>query len=120
MMTWYDEKKTIIDYCSSELRKNELESEQKSILRIRDFERMKKHKMRGLEDQEEKHTLLQDYQDDLIAKVKVLDTDLMEYEMMLQVALQDATGKFKDKTKEIIEKKKQCTIAFISNTKEKA
>lgn len=50
---------------------------------IRGLEGMKKHKLRHLENSQEKHMLLDDYEQELLQAVNQLEDELMEIEMLL-------------------------------------
>ena len=88
MKSFHRVKKNIIQYCMKELRDEELTSEKKSIIRIQEFERYRKHKMKDLHEYESKLGILDEYQDDLLSQVDKCEDDLMNYEMSLQEALQ--------------------------------
>jgi hypothetical protein len=58
---------------------------------------MKKHKLRHLENSQEKHMLLDDYEQELLQGVNELEDELMEIEMLLQDAMHNAMGQFMTK-----------------------
>ena len=107
------EKQHVIKYCSKVMRDEELLGEKKSIDLIRTFQRLKKHKLRYLEDQEDKAMIQDDIEQELITAVENLEDDLMEIEMLLQSALQEGVLTFQEKLKLINGDMKTKTIQFI-------
>ena len=78
------------------LHNSELEAEAKSIELIRKFNSEKKHMLNELDSLEDKSMQYEDYFKELIEKITQLEDALMEIEMLLQEALNEATGKFTD------------------------
>lgn len=79
-------KMNTITFCLQELQKEETLSEKKSVALISKFQSYKKHKMRELDDVDEKDNkmqILKKYEDELLGKVDELEDKLMEYEMSL-------------------------------------
>lgn len=87
MRMLHRDKKHVIQYCSKAMRDEELLGEKKSIELIREFKRLFKHKKRYLEAQEDKSMIVDDIEQELITAVEVLEDNLMEIEMLLQMAL---------------------------------
>lgn len=114
------DKQHVIKYCSKVMRDEELLGEKKSIDLIRDFQRLKKHKLRYLEDQEDKAMIQDDIEQELITAAEQLEDDLMEIEMLLQSALQEGVLTFQEKLKLINTGMKEKTIAFIKEVSEQA
>lgn len=69
-------------------------AEQKSIALIRKFNSEKKHSLNELEELEDKSMQIDDYENSLMDKIADLEDDLMNIEMLLQEALNEATGNF--------------------------
>ena len=103
----HKDKKHKITYCSKVMRYEELLGEKKSIELIRKFQQFKKHKLRELEEQEEKGMIIDDIEKELNDAVEKLEDDLMEIEMLLQDALQTAVTQFKEMINTIIADMKQ-------------
>jgi hypothetical protein len=74
-------------YCSKIMKDEELLGEKKSIDHIRNFQRLKKHKLRDLEEQDDKALIIEDYETELHNAIEGLEDNLMEIEMLLQSAL---------------------------------
>lgn len=85
----HKDKSHIITYCSKVMRDKELECEKQSIELIKSFQRLKKHKLRYLDQQDDKAALLDEIECELVEAVEKLEDDLMEIEMLLQDALQN-------------------------------
>ena len=64
---------------------------------------MKKHKIKELEELPDKALQIDEFETDLQDAIRVLEDELMEIEMLLQDALGDSTGKFKDNVKALNE-----------------
>ena len=97
MKSQHREKQQIIRYCSKVMRDEELQGEKKSIDLIREFQRLKKHKLRDLEDQDDKALITDDYEAELHTAIEGLEDNLMEIEMLLQSALQEGVISFQEK-----------------------
>lgn len=97
------EKERIITYCEKVLKEDELTAEKKCIELIRKLQSAKKHKMRQLEGAEEEGEYdIVEEEENLLKNVDLLEDNLMEIEMLLQDALQKATGEtYFDKVKAI-------------------
>ena len=118
MKSQHREKKNIIIYCSKVMRDEELLGEKKSIDLIRHFQRLKKHKLRDLEEQEDKALIIDDYETELHTAIEGLEDHLMEIEMLLQSALQEGVISFQEKVRLINHSMKEKTIAFIKEVSE--
>jgi hypothetical protein len=116
----HKDKKHKITYCSKVMRDEELLGEKKSIELIRKFQQFKKHKLRELEEQEEKGLIIDDIEKELNDAVEKLEDDLMEIEMLLQDALQTAVAQFKEMINTIIADMKQQTIAYVTFVSEQS
>jgi hypothetical protein len=118
----YRQKKSVIDFCVKIMRKEELDAEKRSIELIRALEGQKKHKLRAIEEAEDKNLASEDFEDSMMKAVDQLEDDLMEIEMRLQYALQDALEVYKDRIKKIQAEMKEQTEKFIkvidTNTQE--
>mmetsp|Transcript_12258 Transcript_12258/g.20626 ORF Transcript_12258/g.20626 Transcript_12258/m.20626 type:complete len:230 (-) Transcript_12258:49-738(-) len=97
------------------MRSEEIFAEKRSIELIRKVQSMKKHKLRELEESEDKALAIEDYESELLKAVDKLEDDLMEIEMRLQYALSDALDIYKEKIKKVIDTMKQQTENFISS-----
>lgn len=102
------------------MRDEELNGEKKSIDLIREFQRLKKHKLRDLEEQEDKALIIDDYENELHNAIEGLEDNLMEIEMLLQSALQEGVISFQEKIRLINASMKDKTIAFIKEVSEQA
>ena len=102
------------------MRDEELLGEKKSIVLMREFQRLKKHKLRELEDLEEKTYQLEDFEDELMRAVDTLEDNLMEIEMLLQSALQEGVVAFQDKIRTINQSMKEKTFNFIKEVSEQS
>ena len=120
MKMQHREKQHVIKYCSKVMRDEELLGEKKSIDLIREFQRLKKHKLRYLEDQEDKAMIQDDIEQELITAVEGLEDNLMEIEMLLQMALQEGVSVFQEKIKLINAGMKEKTIQFHKEVGEHA
>ena len=95
------------------LHNSELEAEAKSIELIRKFNSEKKHMLNELDSLEDKSMQYEDYFKELIDKITQLEDALMEIEMLLQEALNEATGKFTDQVKLLNQDMKTKTMDYI-------
>jgi hypothetical protein len=120
MKTTNKEKMKIIAYCRVTLRESELEAESKSINLIRAFNSLKKHKINELQSLEDKSMQIDDYETLLMDSVSELEDNLMEIEMLLQDALGDSTGKFRDRVTALNSVMKGNTMDYIKFVLEQA
>lgn len=97
MKNLYRQKKHLIEYCSKAMRDSELDCEKRAINFINDFQGIRKHKFRDIEDQEDRDLQMDDFQIELLDSVDTLEDNLMEIEMKLQDALTNAVNIFKEK-----------------------
>lgn len=97
MKNLYRQKKHLIEYCSKAMRDSELDCEQRAINFINDFQGIRKHKFRDIEDEEGRELQYDDFEKELIGLVDELEDNLMEIEMKLQDALTNAVNIFKEK-----------------------
>lgn len=107
------EKQKQMKFCKHELHRAELEAEEKSIRLIRTFNSQQKHMMSDLMEQEDKSMQIDDYEATLLEKIAELEDNLMEIEMLLQEALNEATGKFTDEVKRLNTDLKAKTMDYI-------
>ena len=108
------EKTKQIKFCKNELHQAEVDAEQKSIKLIRQYNSEQKHMLNDLLAQEDKSMQIDDYETTLMDKIATLEDDLMEIEMLLQEALNDATGKFVDEVKRLNAELRTKTMDFIT------
>lgn len=120
MKVLHKEKKHVVEYCSMVMRDKELRGESNSVALIRDYQGLKKHKKRYLEEQEDKAIIMDDMEQELITAVETLEDELMEIEMLLQIALQEGVITFQEKTKIIITNMKEKTNAYHKEVSEQA
>ena len=71
--------------------------------------------LNDLADQEDKSMQIDDYENTLMDKISILEDDLMEIEMLLQEALNEATGKFTDEVKRLNSELRTKTMDFIKD-----
>ena len=107
------EKSKQIKFCKNELHQAELDAEQKSIKLIRKYTSEQKHMLNDLLAQEDKSMQIDDYENTLMDKIAQLEDDLMEIEMLLQEALNEATGKFVDEVKRLNSELRTKTMDYI-------
>ena len=108
------DKMKIIAFCRVTLREEELEAESKSVNLIRAFNGMRKHKMNEMDNLgEQVQFQIDDYQNHFTEAVNTLEDNLMEIEMLLQDALGESTGKFRDKVMAINSQMKNKTMDYI-------
>ena len=113
MKNLYRQKKHLILYCSKAMRDEELTCEKNAIKFIEDFQGIKKHKLRDIDDQDDKDLQLDDFEKELLDLVNELEDNLMEIEMKLQEALSSAVNSFKEKITVINTEMKSRTITYI-------
>lgn len=113
MKQLHKQKQHIIMYCTKVMRDEELLAEKKSIDLIRKFQSKKKHKLRDLDEQEDKALIIEEYETELMNSVEELEDDLMEIEMLLQEALHTSVGAFKEKVTAINGEMRQKTIDYV-------
>ena len=97
MKNLYRQKKHLIEFCSKAMRDSELDCEKRAIQFIADFQGIRKHKFRDIEDQEDRDLQMDDFEKELLGLVNELEDNLMEIEMKLQDALFNAVTIFKEK-----------------------
>ena len=107
------EKSKQIKFCKNELHQAEIDAEQKSIKLIRKYNSEQKHMLNDLLAQEDKSMQIDDYENELMDKIAMLEDDLMEIEMLLQEALNEATGKFVDEVKRLNSDLRTKTMDYI-------
>ena len=83
------------------MREAELNSEKKSSNIIEKFVSLKKHKLRDLDEQPDKSLLLEEFEKELFDAVDILENEIMELEMHLQQALQNAMESFSSKASNV-------------------
>lgn len=109
----YKNKKAIIKFCHKLMHEEELSAEERSIALIRDLQGVKKHKLREIEESEDRHLASDDFEETMNAAVDKLEDDLLEIEMRLQYALTDAIDGYKEKIKLIVQEMKDMSEKFI-------
>ena len=102
------------------MRQAELDNEKKSIELIKELEGTKKHKLRAIEEAEDRTLASEDFESSMNKAVDKLEDDLMEIEMKLQYALVDAQDTYKEKIKNIIGEMKDHTEKFIKQIDQNA
>lgn len=110
----HKDKKHKITYCSKVMRDKQILCEQQSIELIRKFQQFKKHKLRHLEDEDDKVLIMDEFETDLTNAVETLEDDLMDIEMLLQDALHSSVAQFKEMINVIIADMKQMTISYVA------
>ena len=116
----HKEKQHVILYCEKVMRDEELLAEKRSIELIANFQGLKKHKLRDLENQEDKQLDVDDIERELLDAVDTLEDELMNIEMLLQDALVQGFTQFHDMSTGILGVMKTKTIEFIKFVNEQA
>lgn len=71
--------------------------------------------LNDLDNQDDKQMQVDDYESTLMDKISELEDALMDIEMLLQEALNEATGKFQDEIKRLNSELKTKTMDFIKD-----
>jgi hypothetical protein len=113
MKSTYKQKKSIIEYCMKVMHNSELEAETKSVELISKIQGIKKHKIREIEESADKGLSSDEFEAEMLGLVDQLEDDLMEIEMKLQYALQEAFETYQNKIKVIMKEMEEDTDKFI-------
>lgn len=112
--------KNDMKYCGDELKKAEIEAEQKSIKLISEFICYRKVTLAELDKQEDKALQLDQYEENLLFKIINLENELMDIEMLLQEALVNSTEIFVNTIKVSIDSIKKLCTELNDQLKEKS
>jgi len=97
------------------MRQEELRAERRSIDLIGKLQSLKKHKIRQIEDSEDRLIASEDFEIVMNKAVDQLEDSLMEIEMRLQYGLMDAVDEYKLEIKKDLDSIKAQTDVFIKH-----
>jgi len=116
MIKEHRQKEIYTQFCESALHDQEIHAEKDSTARIKVFLSLKKASIRDFEEKEDQQLIIDEIEEKLNKEIDRLENDLMEIELLLQVAIGDATSTYVSTINTKLDSMKERFNIFLDET----